>query len=81
MYYYRSLLRKRIIQKYGHMLEHEEITRRSGVPRSTVTKWLNDNRRFRHVRLHVVESLAKWLECRPEDLYELVEANGDENAA
>jgi Cro/C1-type HTH DNA-binding domain len=70
-YYYKSRLKILVAEKYGK-LTHDEISKRTGVQRPTITAWMG-NRLFRQTNLNVLEPIARWLECRPEALYEIVE--------
>lgn len=72
-YYYRSKLKELVTSRYGK-LTHDEISRRTGVNRPTITAWMG-GRLFRQTNLNVLEPIAKWLECRPEDLYEIIEVD------
>ncbi len=75
-YYYKSRLKEMVYRKFGN-LTHEEISERAGVNRPTVTRWMGD-RLFRQVRMEFVEPLARWLDCNPADLYEIVEVNEED---
>ena len=72
-YYYKSKLKELVIKKYGKMT-HDAISKQTGVHRPTITAWMG-GRLFRQTNLNVLEPIARWLECRPEDLYEIIEVD------
>ncbi len=72
-YYFKSKIKPLIYQKHKQ-LSHEAIADLTGVNRPTITKWMG-NRLFRRLDMDILESLANWLECHPEDLYEIVEVD------
>lgn len=72
-YFYRSKIKEVIYDKHGK-LTHEQIAKITKLQRPTITIWMSD-RLFRRLDMDILEPIANWLECRPEDLYEIVEVD------
>lgn len=71
---FRSKLKEVVQKKYGK-ITHEQIAAATGITRRpTITMWMG-GRLFRRLDMDMLEPLAAWLECRPEDLYEIVEVD------
>ncbi|MBZ0310437.1 MAG: helix-turn-helix transcriptional regulator [Anaerolineae bacterium] len=65
-----------MLAKFGQKLTHEKIAEITGIRRPTITKWMG-KRLFRQLDMGTVEPMAKWLDCHPEDLYEVVEVEDE----
>lgn len=71
---FKSRLRELVAKKYGYMT-HEQIAEAAGITRRvTVTRWMSD-KPLLQLNMKVLEPLADFLECRVEDLYEVVDVD------
>lgn len=69
---FRSRLKKVVAQKKGRMT-HEQIAAAAGITRrETVTRWMS-SKPMLQLNMRVLEPLANFLECKVEDLYEIIE--------
>lgn len=72
---FKSRLRHVVKEKLGR-ITHEEMAAKTGLRRTSITTWMGD-RAFRRLDMQILEPLAKLLDCKVEELYEVVDVEED----
>lgn len=73
------VLINRLEEREKRRITHQEIADATGIRRPTISAWMNWSV-MQRLDADVVGRLAKYLNCKPEDLYEWVEDEEQEKA-